>query len=217
MARHATLRDTRGVALAHAVPGPGKGYPVNGSTVALTDKETAMSESHGDASPQGALQDRATLSHGTAVTSTEEALRKRHTARARSASGRTRAACRAAGVEADPAAVIAVPTEAAAKAANALRLSADALAALAKGAPDPAADARQARNAAAASVLAARIAQSHGAGALADAAYHAALKASQAAGMAAGREGMGRSEVLNAEAEAAEAAAVAAAEAAGWR
>nr|WSX21962.1 hypothetical protein OG690_20445 [Streptomyces tubercidicus] len=181
-----------------------------------------MSEFHGDdqshgAEQQDAGQAQATLSsHGTAVRSGEEVLRERHVARAHSASARTRGACRCAGVEADPAAVIAVPTEAASKAANALRLSADALAALAEGAPDPAADARHARNAAAASVLAAQIARSHGTGALSDAAYQAALKASQAAGLAAGKEGLGRSEVLNAEAEAAETAAVAAAEAAGW-
>ncbi|MGW8556571.1 hypothetical protein [Streptomyces tubercidicus] len=181
-----------------------------------------MSEFHGDEQSHGAEQRdagqaQATLSsQGTAVRSGEEALRERHVARAHSASARTRGACRCAGVEADPAAVIAVPTEAASKAANALRLSADALAALAGGAPDPAADARHARNAAAASVLAAQIARSHDTGALSDAAYQTALKASQAAGLAAGKEGLGRSEVLNAEAEAAEAAAVAAAEAAGW-
>ncbi|MFC9879232.1 hypothetical protein ACFVJW_06425 [Streptomyces libani] len=174
-----------------------------------------MSESHGDEQPS-APQAHATLIQETGVPSTEEALRKRHTARARSAADRTRAACRCAGVETDPGAVIAVPTEAAAKAANALRLSADALVAMAEGAPDPAADARQARNAAAASVLAARTARDRGADALSEAAYQAALKASQAAGTAAGREGLGRNEALNTEAEAAEAAAVAAARVAGW-
>ncbi|MGY5124077.1 hypothetical protein [Streptomyces nigrescens] len=174
-----------------------------------------MSEFHGD-EQQGAPQAHATLIQETGMPGTGEALRERHTARAHSAADRTKAACRYAGVEADPAAVIAVPTEAAAKAANAIRLSADALVALAGGAPDPAADARHARNAAAASVLAAQLARSHGADELSDAAYQAALKASQAAGTAAGREGMGRNEALNAEAEAAEAAAVAAARAAGW-
>lgn len=166
----------------------------------------------------------------------EEALRNGHTARARSAFDRTKGACRFAGVEADPTDVIAVPTAAAAKAANAIRLSADAVAALAEGTPDPAADARHGRNAAAAAVLAAQlaqsqaeqsqtavsqaaqplVAQSQAVDELADAAYHAALKASQAAGTAAGREGLGRNEALNAEADAAEAAAVAAARAAGW-
>ncbi|MFD8544936.1 hypothetical protein [Streptomyces sp. NPDC059649] len=145
-----------------------------------------------------------------------DALRARHAARARSALARTAAACRFAGFAADPGSVVAVPTAASAKAANALRLSADAVAALAEGTSDPAADARQARNAAAAAVLAAQIARSHGVNQLCDAAYDAALKASLAAGRAAGRDGLGASEPLNAEAEAAEADAVTAATAAGW-
>lgn len=198
-ARRATLRDTGGPALAAAVS----------TANALTDKGDGMSE---------------------------EALRNGHTARARSAFDRTKGACRFAGVEADPTDVIAVPTADAAKAANAIRLSADAVAALTEGTPDPAADARHGRNAAAAAVLAAQLAQaqvaqsqvaqsqvaqsqvteSQGADELSDAAYHAALKASQAVGTAAGREGLGRNEALNAAADEAEAAAVAAARAAGW-
>ncbi|MGP8300207.1 hypothetical protein ACTPOK_20200 [Streptomyces inhibens] len=174
-----------------------------------------MSESNGE-DQRATSQAQVTSIQETPVTSTEEALKKGHTARARSASDRAKAACRHAGFEANPAEVIAVPTAAAAKAANAVRLSADAIAALAEGAPDPAADARHARNAAAAAVLAAQVAQSRSEDELSDAAYHSALKASQAAGKAAGREGMGRSKVLNAEADAAEATAVAAAKTAGW-
>ncbi|MGW1375749.1 hypothetical protein ACWD6P_15965 [Streptomyces sp. NPDC002446] len=173
-----------------------------------------MSETSGE--QQDTSQDHVALLREPPSQSVEDALRTRHAARARSASGRARAACRFAGVEQDRAEVVPVPTAAAAKAANALHLSAEALSALTGSAPDPAADARHARNAAAAAVLASRIAQSHGAGELSDAAYHAALKASQAAGEAAGREGLGRSAALNAEAEAAEKAAVAAARSAGW-
>ncbi|MFD9206682.1 hypothetical protein ACFVZM_10410 [Streptomyces sioyaensis] len=176
-----------------------------------------MSEVKGD-EQQSPPQAEFAVTRETPGASTEEALRRTHAARARSAAARTTAACRYAGVETDPAVVVAVPKEAAAKAANALRLSADALAALAGSAPDPAADGRQARNAAAAAVLAAQIAQSHkGGGQLADAAYRAALLASQAAGKAAGRDGWGANAAFNAEADAAESAAVTAAEAAGWR
>ncbi|MGW3011245.1 hypothetical protein ACWC9R_20760 [Streptomyces sp. NPDC001219] len=174
-----------------------------------------MSESDAEV-VQGAPPSPAAPSREAVGAGAGEALRARHTARTRSADVRTRGACRSAGVAADPGEVIAVPTEDAAKAVNAVRLSADALAALAEGVADPAADARQARNAAAASVLAAQVARSHGAAELCEAAYQAALRASQAAGLAAGREGMGRSEGLNAAAEAAEDAAVAAARAAGW-
>ncbi|MFG2826367.1 hypothetical protein ACGFWI_02620 [Streptomyces sp. NPDC048434] len=173
-----------------------------------------MSETKGE--QQGMSRDHVASPRETPVSSAEEALRKRHAARARSACDRVRAACRYAGVEEDRAHVVPVPTEAAAKAANALRLSAEALTAFAGSAPDPAADARHARNVSAAAVLAARIARSHDAGELSEAAYGAALKASQAAGEAAGREGLGRKEALNTEAEATEAAAVAAAGAAGW-
>ncbi|MEU9118474.1 hypothetical protein AB0C96_01195 [Streptomyces sp. NPDC048506] len=174
-----------------------------------------MSETH-EGERQGASPGADTVVRETSGASTEEALRRVHAARARSAAGRTTAACRYAGFAADPAVVVAVPREAAAKAANAVRLSSDAVAALAGSAPDPAADGRQARNAAAAAVLAAQIAQSHGGGEPSDAAYRAALTASQAAGKAAGRDGLGRNATLNAEADAAEAAAVVAAEAAGW-
>ncbi|MFF7230800.1 hypothetical protein [Streptomyces sioyaensis] len=176
-----------------------------------------MSEAKGVEQQSPAEADVAVIRDTPGKASTAEALRRTHAARARSAAARTTAACHYAGVEADPAVVVAVPKEAAAKAANALRLSADAIAALAGSAPDPAADGRQARNAAAAAVLAAQIAQSHMGGELSDAAYRAALLASQAAGKAAGRDGWGRNTAFNAEADAAEAAAVAAAEAAGWR
>ncbi|MEV0373115.1 hypothetical protein AB0I10_25380 [Streptomyces sp. NPDC050636] len=169
-----------------------------------------MSESNGDEQP-GTSQ---ALIQEAPATSTEEALRESHAARARSAYDRSTAACRYAGVGEDQARL--VPIGPASRAANAVRLSSEGIAAFAESAPDPAADARRARNAAAAAVLAAQVAQSHGAGELSDAAYHSALKASLAAGVAAGREGMGRSEALNAEADAAEAAAVAGAKTAGW-
>ncbi|MEU4349480.1 hypothetical protein [Streptomyces sp. NPDC023838] len=142
-------------------------------------------------------------------------LREAHAARGRKALARAAAACRYAGVEEH--AAQAVPRDPAAKAANALRLSAQVLAELDHSPLDPAADARCARNAAAAAALAAQVARDH-----ADvtepsaAAYRAALKASQAAMQAAGSEGMGRNEELNAHADAAEADASLAAQAAGW-
>ncbi|MCX4787690.1 hypothetical protein OG369_16295 [Streptomyces sp. NBC_01221] len=61
------------------------------------------------------------------------------------------------------------------------------------------------------------MAQAHdGGGEFAEAAYRAAFQASMAAAAAAGSQGLGRDEELNAKAEAAEAAAVTAARAAGW-
>ncbi|MEU4925019.1 hypothetical protein AB0G54_00610 [Streptomyces yokosukanensis] len=85
-----------------------------------------------------------------------EALRRRHGARAHSAYDRAVAACRYAGVGQD--AAEAVPRDPVGRAANALRLSAESLAALTGSAPDPAADARCARNAAATAALAAQVA-----------------------------------------------------------
>ncbi|QES42900.1 hypothetical protein DEJ49_19585 [Streptomyces venezuelae] len=103
------------------------------------------------------------------------------------------------------------------KAAHAARVSLQALAVLSESAPDPAADSRCARNAAAAAAQAAQMGQQHdGDSDLAVAACRAALGASQAAAAAAGREGLGADEALNAAADAAESAAVAAAERAGW-
>ncbi|MER7221470.1 hypothetical protein, partial [Streptomyces eurythermus] len=101
-----------------------------------------------------------------------EEPRRVHGGRARSAYDRAAGACRYAGVGPDAAEI--VPTDAAGRAANALRLTARSLAALAKTAPvetaptetalaetalaetvpDPAADARCARNAAAAALAA---------------------------------------------------------------
>ncbi|QHC26310.1 hypothetical protein [Streptomyces sp. GS7] len=159
-----------------------------------------MSEPHGG--------ERETASH-------EEILRKQHAARGRSAIDRATALCRFVGIADDDAR--AVPTSPTAKAASAVRLSARALAHASELPPDPAADARCARNAAAAAAVAAKVAQSHaGPGDLADAAYRAAVSASLAGGYAAGQPAMGRDEALNRKADADEAAAVAAAEAAGW-
>ncbi|MGV4981658.1 hypothetical protein ACVB8X_00730 [Streptomyces sp. NRAIS4] len=92
-----------------------------------------------------------------AGTGTEaEALRRLHGARAHSAYDRAVAACRYAGVGRDAAKI--VPRDPVGRAANALRLSAESLAALTTSAPDPAADARCARNAAATAALAAQVA-----------------------------------------------------------
>ncbi|WP_306332753.1 hypothetical protein [Streptomyces sp. KL118A] len=111
------------------------------------------------------------------------------------------------------------------KAAHAARVSLQALAVLSESAPDPAADSRCARNAAASAAQAAQMGQLHdgdgdgngnGNGELALAACRAALRASQAASAAAGRDGLGADEALNTAADEAEADAVAAAERAGW-
>ncbi|WP_345056114.1 hypothetical protein, partial [Streptomyces rameus] len=69
-----------------------------------------------------------------------EGLRRVHGARAHSAHDRAVAACRYAGVGQDAAEI--VPKDAVGRAANALRLAARSLDALAASAPDPAADAR---------------------------------------------------------------------------
>ncbi|MEU7291742.1 hypothetical protein AB0A76_00835 [Streptomyces exfoliatus] len=146
---------------------------------------------------------------------TEEALRARHAARARSAVDRALAACRHAGVNDSQAKL--VPNSPESKAAHAVRLASGAVEALAKSIPNAAADARCARNAAATASVAAQVAQAHdGGGELAEAAYRAALQASTAAAVAAGAQGLGRDESLNVKAEEEELAAVVAAEEAGW-
>lgn len=150
-----------------------------------------------------------------------EVLRRRHAARAHSAYDRAVAACRYAGVGQD--AAEAVPRDPVGRAANALRLSADSLAALTTGAPDPAADARCARNAAATAALAAQVAAARDrpdsgttSATASVTALRAALSASQAAAVAAGGSAQGRNPALNASAEEAERHAVATARAAGW-
>ncbi|MFD5429319.1 hypothetical protein [Streptomyces sp. NPDC127084] len=149
------------------------------------------------------------------TTTAETALRARHSARARSAVDRAVAACRHAGVDASQAKL--VPNSPESKAAHALRLSRQAVDALAETTLDPAADARCARNAAATATIAAQVAKAHDdGGELAEAAYRSALQASLAAAEAAGGSALGRDDGLNTKAEAAEAAAVAAAKAAGW-
>ncbi|MFA7760764.1 hypothetical protein V5F01_46265, partial [Streptomyces sp. NRRL B-2790] len=83
------------------------------------------------------------LEEAVAATSTSAAalaaLRRTHADRARSAYERAAATCRHAGVGQDDAQI--VPTSPVGRAAGALRLSAGSIAALAAGAPDPAADA----------------------------------------------------------------------------
>ncbi|WP_225824253.1 hypothetical protein [Streptomyces naphthomycinicus] len=143
-----------------------------------------------------------------------EELRRVHGARARSAYGRAVAACRHAGVGQDAAEI--VPKDSAGRAANALRLSAGSLAALADGAPDPAADARCARNTAATAALAAQLAAARDGGPAAAEALRAALWASRTAAAAAGGLAPGRDAALNATAEEAERRAVATAREAGW-
>jgi hypothetical protein len=137
-----------------------------------------------------------------------------HGARARSAYDRAMAACRHAGV--DRAAAELVPRSPTGRAAGALRLTARSLDALATATPDPAADARCARNAAAAAALAAQLAQSHDPGETSAHALRTALAASQAAATAAGGTAAGRDAALNAAADAAEERAVTAARDAGW-
>ncbi|MER6564830.1 hypothetical protein ABT288_01140 [Streptomyces sp. NPDC001093] len=164
-----------------------------------------------------------------AITEEAGAPRMPHRARAHSAYDRAVAACRYAGVGQDAAEV--VPRDPVGRAANALRLSAESLAALTASAPDPAADARCARNAAATAALAAQVAAARGncsAAAAPDsrasgttsmasaAALRAALAASQAAALAAGGGALGQDATLNASAEEAERHAVAMARAAGW-
>ncbi|MFI9808264.1 hypothetical protein ACIHEJ_28510 [Streptomyces sp. NPDC052301] len=143
-----------------------------------------------------------------------EALRRLHGSRAHSAHERAVAACRYAGVGRDAAEI--VPKDPVGRAANALRLSAESLAALAVSAPDPAADARCARNAAATAALAAQVAAARDDTAASAACLRAALAASQAAAAAAGGGAQGQDAALNARAEEAERDAVATAKAAGW-
>ena len=103
------------------------------------------------------------------------------------------------------------------KSAHAARVAAQALALLSEGPPDPAADSRCARNAAASAAQASKMAQLVDDDAeLSTAAFKASLKASQTAAVAAGAQHLGTSEELNAAADTAEAAAVTAAEQAGW-
>ncbi|WP_406437949.1 hypothetical protein OHB00_25730 [Streptomyces sp. NBC_00631] len=142
-----------------------------------------------------------------------DTLRKLHSARARSAYERAVAACRHAGIAPDAAQT--VPTTPVGRAANALRLSAQSLTALAGTAPDPAADARCARNAAATAALAAQVAAQMARSGAATA-LRAALTASQAAAKAAGGTAAGQDTALNAIADDAEEGAVEAARAAGW-
>ncbi|MBE8471491.1 hypothetical protein [Streptomyces justiciae] len=126
-------------------------------------------------------------------TTTPESLRTGHAERTRSAYARAEAACRHAGI--GPDAVELVPKSPAGRAAHSLRLSAHSTSTLAASAPAPAADARCARNVAAAAALAAQAAaQTHDAnnhessqenddrpGSLSNAAFRTVLKASQAA------------------------------------
>ncbi|MEU8027605.1 hypothetical protein AB0C13_03065 [Streptomyces sp. NPDC049099] len=149
-----------------------------------------------------------------------EALRQLHAARAHSAYDRAVAACRYAGVGED--AAEAVPRDPVGRAAGALRLSAESLATLTVRTPDPAADARCARNTAAAAALAAQVAATRDGAQGTDSttasavALRAALAASQAAAVAAGGSAQGRNAALNASAAQAERHAVATARAAGW-
>ncbi|MEU6765312.1 hypothetical protein ABZ916_22620 [Streptomyces sp. NPDC046853] len=144
---------------------------------------------------------------------TAAALKVRHAARAESAAARAAALSHyveqsASGSHAD----------AVWKAAHAARVAAQALAVLSESEPDPAADSRCARNAAASAAQASQMGQLVD-GTDVEASAHAcraALLASQAAGAAAGAKSLGVDEGLNAEADAAEKAAVTAAEAAGW-
>ncbi|MFD5799368.1 hypothetical protein ACFWIO_38765 [Streptomyces diastatochromogenes] len=149
----------------------------------------------------------------TATATSAAALRRIHADRARSAYDRAVATCRHAGITQEAAQL--VPTSPVGRAGAALRLSAGSLDALAASTPDPAADARCARNAAAAAALAAQVAAAHDTPGAASA-LRAALAASQAAAAAAGGTASGRNAALNAAADEAERRAVAAARAAGW-
>ncbi|WP_030677753.1 hypothetical protein [Streptomyces sp. NRRL B-1347] len=144
----------------------------------------------------------------------EQALQDRHLARARSAYARAVAACRAAGIEPDRAE--AVPTGPAARAANAVRLAARSIAERAGRTPDPAADARCARNASAAAAIAAQTAHAHTPDTLTTTALKAALTASHTAAETAGGPRPGRDETLTERADATEERAVATAAEAGW-
>ncbi|MGI5456284.1 hypothetical protein ACQEWB_24570 [Streptomyces sp. CA-249302] len=148
------------------------------------------------------------------TTASAQALRRTHGTRARSAYDRAVAACRHAGV--DESSAEPVPTGPVGRAAQALRLSARSIDALGTGSPDPAADARCARNAAATAALAAQLARSQNGGAGSQEALRAALTASQAAAAAAAGTAAGKDTSLNTAADEAEAHAVEAAREAGW-
>ncbi|MFJ3306033.1 hypothetical protein ACIPSA_23470 [Streptomyces sp. NPDC086549] len=143
-----------------------------------------------------------------------EELRKVHSTRAQSAYDRAVTTCRHAGFDRDAAEI--VPRSPVGRAAGALHLSADSIAALTERTADPAADARCARNAAAAAALAAQVAQSRDDSGEALTALRAALAASRAAAVAAGGTAAGRDVSLNRAADDAEAHAVATAREAGW-
>ncbi|PJN03863.1 hypothetical protein CG740_05585 [Streptomyces sp. CB01201] len=148
------------------------------------------------------------------------ALRRSHAARAESAAARAAALSHYVEHRRGPAAETAGSAdraEAVWKSQHAARVAAQALAVISESAPDPAADSRCARNAAASAAQASRM------GRLIDddaepsvAACEAALKASLAASAAAGAGRLGADGELNSEADEAEKAAVAAAERAGW-
>ncbi|MFI0978351.1 hypothetical protein ACH4SP_15305 [Streptomyces sp. NPDC021093] len=158
----------------------------------------------------------------------EAALRKQHAARAASAAARATAVCHYVErhVPREPREGGMTNEQIVWKAGNAARVSAQALAVLAESAPDPAADSRCARNAAASAAQAAQAGQlcdgdgdSNSDGSSSEpsaAACRAAIKASQSAGAAATAAAKGEDEALNAAADADEEAAVAAAVAAGW-
>ncbi|MGW5866256.1 hypothetical protein ACWFRJ_29180 [Streptomyces sp. NPDC055239] len=158
------------------------------------------------------------------------ALRQGHAARAESAAARAAAMShyiergaaetggtgRTEGAEEQPSSSTA-DENAAWKAAHAARVAAQALAVLSESAPDPAADSRCARNAAASAAQAAQMGQLvDGDTTLSREACQAALKASLAASSAAGARYLGTDEELNSLADMAEKAAVVAAERAGW-
>ncbi|MCT9092596.1 hypothetical protein N4G70_27555 [Streptomyces sp. ASQP_92] len=149
----------------------------------------------------------------------EDVFRASHLARAQSAASRAAAVLRhVEGLGADEKHLDeAAWAEILFKAKHAARVAAQAIAVLCESQPNPAADSRCARNAAAAASQAAQMGQLCDDGSeLAAAASRAAVKAAQAAGAAAVAGAQGENETLNAEADAAERAAVAAAEAIGW-
>ncbi|MET7697207.1 hypothetical protein [Streptomyces sp. NPDC005485] len=152
---------------------------------------------------------------------TAATLRAIHATRAGSAAARAAVLSRyverhATGAEAADAGAEAA-AEAVWKAAHAARVAAQALAVLSEGPPDPAADSRCARNAAASAAQASRMARLvDGDTELSEAAFKASLRASRTAATAAAAQHLGTDQELNTEADTAEAAAVTAAEQAGW-
>ncbi|MFE4856093.1 hypothetical protein [Streptomyces sp. NPDC056670] len=170
-------------------------------------------------SEQNQDQGRGTPSGTAAHRKTENPFRASHMARARSAASRAAAVLRhieGLGTDEEQPAEDA-RAEILFKANHAARVAAQAIAVLNESQPDPAADSRCARNAAAAASQASQMGQLHDDGSeLAAGAFRAAVKAAQASGAAAVAGAQGEDETLNAEADAAESTAVAAAEAAGW-